>query len=294
MTRAIPSAIRVLDMSGNGFADRMYAADLGGQVWRFDITSGQNPASLVTGGVIARLGAEGQSNPGLADTRRFYSTPDISMFMDNELDKRFLSISLGSGYRAHPLDKSANDRFYSLRDPDVFAKLSQTGYDNYPIAYDADLVEVSGMVGTTLTSADRGWKFTLPSSEKVLAESRTFDDNVYFVTFEPDVASADPCQAGLSVNRLYRVKIKNGDPVTYKSSETFPTDPAEIDAERVTQLEQGGIAVRPIFLFPSPVDPNCTGEECSPPPIGCVGVECFDPGFANNPVRTLWTQDGVN
>ncbi|MDZ7644009.1 MAG: hypothetical protein U5K76_07200 [Woeseiaceae bacterium] len=49
-----------------------------------------------------------------------------------------------------------------------------------------------------------------------------------------------------------------------------------------------------MFLFPSPDDPNCQGEECAPPPIGCVGVECFDPGYANNPVRTLWTQDGVN
>jgi type IV pilus assembly protein PilY1 len=68
-----------------------------------------------------------------------------------------------------------------------------------------------------------------------------------------------------------------------------------IDAERVTELEQGGIAPKPTFLFPSPADPaNCEGEECAPPPIGCVGVECFDPGFPNNPVRTLWTQDGVD
>lgn len=294
MTRAIPSSVRILDMNGNGFADRMYAADLGGQVWRFDITSGKNPAALVAGGVIARLGAEGQSNPGLADTRRFYSTPDIAMFMDYELDKRFLSISLGSGYRAHPLDKSTTDRFYSIRDPDVFVKLSQTAYNNYSIIYDSNLIEVSGKAGSLLTSADRGWKFTLPPDQKILAESRTFDDNIYFVSFEPDVASADPCQAGLSVNRLYRVKIKNGDPVTYQPGAPFPTDPDEIDDQRVTQLEQGGIAVRPIFLFPSPVNPNCQGEECSPPPVGCVGVECFDPGFANNPVRTLWTQDGIN
>jgi type IV pilus assembly protein PilY1 len=32
--------------------------------------------------------------------------------------------------------------------------------------------------------------------------------------------------------------------------------------------------------------------ECAPP-IACVGVECFDPGFVNYPVRTLWTQDGI-
>jgi hypothetical protein len=40
-------------------------------------------------------------------------------------------------------------------------------------------------------------------------------------------------------------------------------------------------------------DPDCTGADCAPPPIACIGVECFDPGFANNPVRTLWTQDGI-
>jgi len=292
MTRSIPSGIRVVDMSGDGIADRMYAADLGGQVWRFDISSGQSPANLVAGGVIARFGAEGMSGAGPADTRRLYSTPDLSMFTDRQDDRRYLAISLGSGYRAHPLDKGAADRFYSLRDPDVFRKLSQLEYDNYPIAYDADLVDVSGQLNVSLSPTDRGWKFVLPPDEKILAESRTFDDTIYFVSFEPDVASIDPCQAGLSINRLYRVTVANGDPVT--NLETLdPDDPTAIDEARVTKLEQGGIAVRPIFLFPSPLDPDCEGEECAPPPIGCVGVECFDPGFPNNPVRTLWTQDGI-
>ena len=293
MTRSIPTSVRVLDLSGDGFADRMYAADLGGQVWRFDITGGQSPANLVAGGVIGRFGAEGMGGAGVADTRRFYSTPDISMFTDHAQEQRYIAISLGSGYRAHPLDKGAADRFYSLRDPDVFTKLSQQAYDNYPIANDSDLVDVRGQVNVSVTPADRGWKFTLPPGEKILAESGTFDDTIYFVSFEPEVASSDPCQAGLSVNRLYRVAIANGDPVV-NTEELDPNDPTAADEARVTKLEQGGIAVRPIFLFPSPLDPDCEGDECAPPPIGCVGVECFDPGFSNNPVRTLWTQDGVN
>lgn len=293
MTRAIPSAIRVLDMTGDGYADRMYAADLGGQIWRFDISSGNMPSALATGGVIARFGAEGTGQSSAANTRRFYQTPDVSMFTDAEHDRRYLAISIGSGYRAHPLDKSAADRFYSLRDPDVFTRLSQSKYNNYDIAYDSDMVDVSGRFNVTLNPADRGWKFVLPPGEKVLAESRTFDDAVYFVSFEPDVASADPCQAGLSINRLYRVKVDNGDPLVDLSS-LEPGDEEAADDARVTQLEQGGIAVRPIFLFPSPLDPDCEGEECAPPPIGCVGVECFDPGFPNDPVRTLWTQNGVN
>ena len=293
MTRSIPSGVRVIDMSGNGFADRMYAADLGGQVWRFDIRSNKIPAELVTGGVIGRFGAEGTGASGLADTRRLYSTPDISMFFDHQNDRRYISVSIGTGYRAHPLDKSAADRFYSLRDPDVFNQLTQVAYDTYPIAYDSDLVDVAGLVNVQVGVSDRGWKFILPANEKILAESRTFDDSVYFVSFEPEAYSSDPCQAGLSVNRLYRVSLVNGDPVV-DLDELDPNDPIELDAARVTELDQGGIAVRPIFLFPSPLDTDdCNGSDCAPPPIGCVGVECFDPGFDNNPVRTLWTQNGV-
>jgi type IV pilus assembly protein PilY1 len=292
MTRAIPARVRVLDMTGDGFADRMYAADLGGQIWRFDINNGATPDKLVAGGVIARFGAEGLASPSAADTRRFYTAPDVSLFRDLKQDRRYLAISIGSGYRAHPLDSSASDRFYSLRDKDVFNTLTQTQYDNYVVATDADMVEVSGKFDVEIKASDRGWKFTLPNGEKILSDSQTFDDSVFFVSFEPDIASTDPCQAGLSVNRLYRVNVVNGDPVV--ALETLdPTDPEAVDAERVTELEQGGIAPKPSFLFPSPTDPDCTGSECAPPPIGCVGVECFDPGFPNNPVRTLWTQDGV-
>ncbi len=294
MTRAIPGRIRVLDMSGDGFADRMYAADLGGQIWRFDISNGKVPSTLVAGGVIARFGAEDIASPGPAETRRLYTTPDVSMFRDLTQDRRYLAISIGSGYRAHPLDSSAEDRFYSLRDADVFTSLSQAAYDAYPIATDADMVEISGTFGTTLNLADRGWKFTLPPGQKVLSGSQTFDDSVFFVSFEAQSESANPCQAGLSVNRLYHVDIVNGDPVVDLDS-LDPNDPEAADDARVTELKQGGIAPKPTFLFPSPADPeNCQGDECAPPPVGCVGVECFDPGFTNNPVRTLWTQDGID
>ena len=56
ITRSPATSVSI-DLDGNGFADRMYAADMGGQVWRFDITNGQPAASLVAGGVIAQLGA---------------------------------------------------------------------------------------------------------------------------------------------------------------------------------------------------------------------------------------------
>jgi type IV pilus assembly protein PilY1 len=289
MTRSIPSQVRVIDMSGDGLADRMYAADLGGQLLRFDIKNGQAPASLATGGVIAQLG-EGDPVQDFDVTRRFFNTPDVSLFQDRNEKKRFISLSIGSGYRAHPLDESAADRFFSVRDPDVFNQLTQADYNSYDIVQDDDLVEVSGSVRTIIDPADRGWKFTLPANQKVLSDSVTFDDVVTFVGFSPEEDSSDSCAPRLGKNFLYRVQVENGDPVV-NNLDTL--DPADADDERMEELEQGGIAPTPTILFPSPDDPNCTGTDCAVPPVGCVGVECFDPGYSNNPVRTLWTQDGI-
>jgi type IV pilus assembly protein PilY1 len=290
MTRAIPNDVRVIDLSGNGYADRMYASDLGGQIWRFDVTNGQPASTLVAGGVIARIGAEGLVAPSAAETRRFYTSPDVSLFTDNVQDKRFLAISIGSGYRAHPFDLKAVDHFFSFRDPDVFNKLTQTEYDNYSIATIGDLVEVAGQKQVVINPTDRGWKFMLPSNQKVLSDSITFNNEVFFVAFSPDSNAAATCAAGKGTNFLYRVSVINGDPVV---NNLDALDPADSDDARRQTLQQGGIAPAPTILFPSPDDPDCTGADCAPPPIGCVGVECFDPGFINNPVRTLWTQDGI-
>lgn len=290
MTRAIPNQVRVIDLSGDGYADRMYAADMGGQILRFDIKNGQAPGTLVTGGVIARLGAEGIASPSEVETRRFYNTPDVSIYTDRVDNSRFISINIGSGYRAHPFDESPDDRFYSIRDRDVFNRLEQVDYTGYPTITEADLVEVSGSVRTVIPADKKGWMLTLPPEQKVLADSVTFNNVVTFVGFSAEVNGGDGCAPGLGKNFLYRVSVENGDPVV-NNLDTL--DPADADDERMEELEQGGIAPTPTILFPSPDDPSCTGSDCAAPPIMCIGVECSDPGFANNPVRTLWTQDGI-
>jgi len=289
MTRSIPNTVRVIDLSGDGLVDRMYASDMGGQIWRFDVFNGQDPSNLVAGGVIAQLGAEGLGTVTEADTRRFYNAPDVSLVTDNRQQRRYISVSIGSGYRAHPFDLTASDRFFSVRDPDVFSQLDQNAYDNYTVITDSDLVEVSGQTQTIITSDDSGWKFTLPYNQKILADSLTFDDQIFFVAFSPDSNAAATCAAGKGTNYLYRMSAVNGDPIVPNID---AINPLVSDDERVDTLQQGGIAPSPTILFPSP-DPDCTGDDCKQPPLGCVGVECFDPGFENTPTRTLWTQDGI-
>lgn len=289
MTRAFPTAIKIIDINGDGFADRLYAADVGGQIWRFDIISGNPADTLVTGGIIAQFGFEGSTTASTEGPRRIYNSPDIALFTDTQQNRRFIAINIGSGYRAHPLNTSATDRFYSLRDPNVFSQLSQADYDSYVIATDADMIEISGQTQTVISSADRGWRFTLPASQMVLSNATTFNNSVFFVGFSPEANAIVDCDPTLGKNVLYEVSVVNGDPIV---TNLDALNPADSDAARSKALSQGGIAPAPTILFPSPNE-NCNGPECSPPPLGCVGVECFSPGFENNPVRTLWTQDGI-
>ena len=237
----------------------------------------------------ARLGAEGLASPAAADTRRFYNTPDVSIFRDPLQGRRYVSIAIGSGYRAHPFDTSAADRFYGLRDPAVFAPLPQTAYDTYDVIEEADLVEVSGSVKKVIAADERGWMFTLPPDEKVLAESVTFNNQILFVSFDPNSVGAQNCGVGAGTNYLYRVSVVNGDPIV---NNLDGITPGLEDEARRTQLAQGGIAASPTILFPSP-EAGCTGDDCKPPPLICIGVECVPEDDWLPPVRTLWTEDGI-
>ena len=173
----------------------------------------------------------------------------------------------------------------------LFNKLTQDDYNTYDIAVDGDLTEVSGNVNTLLSSTSRGWKFTLPTNEKVLADSITFNDEIFFVAFTPDTITAANCSAiGRGTNILYRVKVGNGDPVVNNLDAILE---GSEDAARRSVLRQVGIAPTPAILFPSPgrIMPGCC--MCSARQLRAWGIECFEPGFENNPVRTLWTQDGI-
>ena len=83
--------------------------------------------------------------------------------------------------------------------------------------------------------------------------------------------------------------VINGDPVVPNRETDADTSS---NNDRVFSTSQGGIAPSPMFIFP-PATPGCSGSHCVQPPVICVGMSCFDPGQINNPVRTLWTQDGI-
>ena len=253
MDHAIPSDVAVLDTNGDGYADRLYVGDLGGQIWRFDITNGNSRASLVNGGVLASLGDHDLATPTLADNRRFYNAPDVSVVQRRGLPA-FVDLAIGSGYRGHPLSVAAQDRFYAIRDYAPFASLTSAQYAALPRIKDADLADITSSVAPALAATAKGWKLLLnqPSNswqgEKVLSSATTLNNQVLFTTYTPGGNAVGLCQPALGVNKFYAVSVIDGSPVANLNNQNN-----QAITDRSTTLAQTGIAPNLAFLFPAPV-----------------------------------------
>src|SRR5690606_12940907 len=101
MQWAVPSNISVVDKNFDSVADYLYFGDLGGQVWRVDLNEGD-----ITDSEVHRIAALSGSCAGT--NRRFFYPPAVAYVKDDQGDEH-LYVTIGSGYRAHPLDESVDD-----------------------------------------------------------------------------------------------------------------------------------------------------------------------------------------
>jgi type IV pilus assembly protein PilY1 len=318
MRHSMPADVRIIDLTGDGLADRMYAADLGGRIWRFDIANGRpvagpEGARLVEGGLIASLGNAEDADPrDQTATRRFFHAPDAALITREGTS--FVSLAIGSGHREKPSsDLTTEDWFFAVRDYHAYEPLLASNYRDdcslaaaecHEILRENDLVDLTELVGPEATAAvpvttagrAAGWKLRLEQrGEKALAEARTFQGKVFFTTHAPGATDAAPdgCSIGGGVNRLYVVNALDARPA--RQPEESTNEPTESPANRSRRLAQGGIAPEAVFVFPTPtVDPeNPDGPRPPAPPICLVGLESCGVGLSNAPVRTYWRQRGA-
>jgi len=301
MTHSIVADVRTIDLSGDNFADRMYAADLGGQVWRFDIANGKPASELVTGGVMASVGGAG----GAGEDRRFYYAPDVSEVRCG--GRTFYNVAIGSGDRENPVsDKNTDNTFYSFRDYLTRTPVDSDDYRNdcggiadrpcVQTIYDngSSLVDVTNNANAVVAPDKGGWRLDLVEAdpkgggEKALAESRTFDANTYFTTYAPEVREDDICGKQIGVNRLYVVSACNASPPFNNDGKI---DVVSVD-DRTQVLAQGSIAPEVVFVFPTP-PAGCKDRSCVPPPQCLVGLMGCGKGAPNTPVRVFWRERGA-
>lgn len=244
------SDVTTLDLNNNGgYIDRVYAADTGGNLWRFDTTD-RDPANW-TADIMFSANSAADTNVG----RKFFYQPSVAV------QKNETWVCFNSGDREHPLNLSVVDRLYCIKDYynryDNYAEIS--GFENHTTAdsvNESDLVDVTENIlqSSTASTTDirallgklrsnptykvnsstgdadlngdfyYGWYIKLDGKdrvpitgdygEKALAAPVIFQGEVFFSTYQIKTGSRSTCEAGnLGYSRLYRVALGSGEAV---------------------------------------------------------------------------------
>jgi type IV pilus assembly protein PilY1 len=187
---ANPTAV---DLDNNGYVDHVYIGDIGGQLWKFDV-SPTSTGSWAGKRVFAAAPSQPDPPAGGGEyypTQAFYAAPTLAF--DNAHN---VWIYMGSGDRNHP-NNTASNRFYGIRD------IAMTG----TTVLESNLADVSTATGSNTTDTD-GWFFQLGANEKAFAAANVFNNTVLFSGFTP--ATTVTCEGGGGDARLYAVQMTTG------------------------------------------------------------------------------------
>ncbi|MBE0421252.1 pilus assembly protein [Pseudoalteromonas nigrifaciens] len=247
---SIAADITTLDSDYDGYIDRIYAADTGGNIWRVDMP-GSNSEEF-SHYKLAELG----SNKATEDRRFFYqplvartiyskvtqTTGEKGEVVTTRLDTPYDAIVIGSGNRSKPTDTNEQDQLFMIRDENTVTKSFKTGAPATIKASDLMLMN-SDPFGNLLDDVDgfieleadlakvKGWRYELATGEKSLAAATVVGGVAYFTSFTPasDTATVNQCSLSGGGGSLYAFHLHYGtkvyDELKFATSYDVPDTP---------------------------------------------------------------------
>lgn len=196
MKFSIPGDLTLMNYSRNteGYAERIYFADTGGNIWRADI--GDESTSNWTIRRVANLGGADCTDTSNTDCRKFLYHPSVVSEAEG-----YVSILIGSGDREHPLDKTVTNNFYLIKDRGQTSTLTESS-----LQLITDSTDESDLVAAKLRN---GWYFQLRAGEKVVGNALTLGGVTYFNTNTPATPSDSSCVSSLGTAREYIVPYQD-------------------------------------------------------------------------------------
>jgi type IV pilus assembly protein PilY1 len=244
MQYSIPSSPAVLDLDFDGFADVVYVGDLGGQMWKWDISAvgDDNDADPLidnwTYGRFFTTASTATSGTPATHYRSFFFPP-VASYVNNKL-----VLSFGSGERhdlAYDGDASAaeNNRFYVIADP------NPTGVSAHSTTYtETNLTDITA-ANTDGNLLDQGYYFELADGEKFVTEVTVFAGHVIAGSYTPQ-SSTDLCATASGQSFLYIFSLGSG--------QGYFDDPIDPPSEDRRQFIGGGFPTSPEVVIAQ--DPN--------------------------------------
>jgi type IV pilus assembly protein PilY1 len=180
---SIPMSVKVLDLDGDGITDRLYFADIVGQMFRTQFDA----AGLGEITKIADMGEERNYIP-LAQHRFFFRAPSVAP-MRTQTGQLRVAIALGSGDVTAPLATGAKDRLFVLYD-DYWLTDESSSVPLQSASLPEVVPEVEGE--QKATAGARGWQMALDDDvgEKVLSSPLIVNGDLYVATWLPAGARA--------------------------------------------------------------------------------------------------------
>ena len=190
MTYSLAAPPTAVDTNLDGYIDKIYIGDLGGQMWVFDVSK---PDTIQWTGkrLFKAPAADSTKHP-------IYYQPAVAFDRDKNLWVYF-----GTGDRENPKDTSnPPESFYGIRDD---------GIEPYP-REEENLSDVTSLNTFNQDPLKKGWYIKLEKTgqrlEKVLAKPTIFNRLLYFTTYTY-TETADPCSVA-GVAKLYVVEYLSG------------------------------------------------------------------------------------
>lgn len=274
MNYSIPADITIMDRNADGFIDRLYAADTGGNIWRVDLEPLGN--STPDNWRVYKLAALGcGSGPCSAGStpRKFFYPPEVIN------TSTYDAVIAGSGDREHPLyiDLAADktNRVYLLKDSYIGNNASGM------IALDqGDLFDATS---TSWDGSLSGYKIALAEGEKVVNAPLVTAGYVYFGTNQPAAPSVNSCTSNLGVAKGYRLKPFTGgyDSVVFAGGGLPPSPVSGV----VNITTATGIKLVPFLIGGG--NPDCVGSDCS----SALGGQKPTISVPTSRTRTYWYQE---
>lgn len=243
MLYSIPSAVLAVDKSNDGYVDKLYVGDLGGNLWRVAAPNGKD--NLIDNWIVRKFFA---SNPGAdgSSGRKLFYPPEIG------LERTYDILLFGTGDRDNPRSTTAVNRLYGVRDYN-----QETGFATITESTAGMVDRTAVPYSSTLTSPICGWYIRLTNSgEKMLATPLLFNKYMLATSFVPNNGI---CSVGGDA-RLYAVDYLIGTYTYYTLGVGIPTEVVLVvrGTGSTAFVGAGGGVINIASLTPDSSSPNQT------------------------------------
>lgn len=270
MKYAIPSDITFVDRDGNGFTDKLYFGDVGGNVWRADVKDNSTSNWTVT--KLASLGCDaGACSDGSPPTtprttpRKFFFPPSVLTVKEGGTTGSYDVISIASGDREHPLKSTAAGSSYLVADK--FFMIKDTGTTETPVTMNltmANLEPNPSVYNDTLNGFYINFnRVTGQQGEKAVNAPLAVGGRIFFATNRPTDPTST-CAANLGEAKGYSIDPFRGTTTTNILAGGGLAPTAVTGLVTVTTTNPDGSQTDSVERFCIGCAADCTGSECSP------------------------------